>query len=96
MEPNNTRIRWYVASCSSAWARMARPSEIFGSFVENDPPARDAQREIRLLRDASSRDASYRPEDPSIDRAAARPTELDPPPSAKPPEGGRFGKWFKR
>lgn len=97
MEPNNTRIRWYRGLVLK---RMGKNGKAIGDFrfiVENDPRHLDAQREIRLyeMRRAEMRRTGQKT--PS-DRPSGAPgaTSSNPPPSGKPPDGGRFGKWFKR
>ena len=96
MEPNNTRIRWYRGSLLK---RLGKPGKAIGDFrfiVENDPRHLDAQREIRLyemrkaeLRRTGQKMPSDRPSGSPMARSSV-------PPSLKPPENTRFGKWFKR
>ena len=99
LEPNNTRIRWYRGLLLK---RMGKNGKAIGDFrfiVENDPRHVDAQREIRLyeMRRAEMRRTGQKT--PS-DRPSGNPAgpSSNPPASdrSKSPDGGRFGKWFKR
>jgi len=97
LEPNNVRIRWYRGSILKRLGKNAKAVGDFRFIVENDPRHVDAQREIRLydMRKAEMRRTGQK--SPS-DRPSAQPASSTslPPTSSKPPEGGRFGKWFKR
>jgi curved DNA-binding protein CbpA len=96
LEPNNTRIRWYRGSLLK---RMGKNGKAIGDFrfiVDNDPRHLDAQREIRLyeMRKAEQRRTGQK--SPSDRPSAAPGRQSGEQPSIKPPDGGRFGKWFKR
>jgi len=97
MEPNNTRIRWYRGLVLKRLGKNGKAIGDFRFIVENDPRHVDAQREIRLyeMRRAEMRRTGQKT--PS-DRPSGSPPgqSSNPPPSVKPPEGSRFGKWFKR
>jgi curved DNA-binding protein CbpA len=96
MEPNNTRIRWYRGLILKRMGKNGKAVGDFRFIVENDPRHVDAQREIRLyeMRRAEMRRTGQK--SPS-DRPSGPPgSSSTPPPSGKPAEGGRFGKWFKR
>jgi curved DNA-binding protein CbpA len=96
MEPNNTRIRWYRGLILKRMGKNGKAVGDFRFIVENDPRHVDAQREIRLyeMRRAEMRRTGQK--SPS-DRPSGPPgAGSTPPPSGKPGEGGRFGKWFKR
>src|SRR5450755_2246622 len=97
LEPNNTRIRWYRGLVLKRLGKNGKAVGEFRFVVENDPRHVDAQREIRLyeMRRAEMRRTGQKT--PS-DRPSGSPPgqSSNPPPSVKPPEGSRFGKWFKR
>lgn len=99
MEPNNTRIRWYRGLLLKRLGKNGKAVGDFRFIVENDPRHLDAQREIRLyeMRRAEMRRTGQKT--PS-DRPSGGPStsSSNPPASdrSKSPEGGRFGKWFKR
>jgi len=96
LEPNNTRIRWYRGSILKRLGKNAKAVGDFRFIVENDPRHLDAQREIRLyeMRKAEQRRTGQK--SPS-DRPSGQPNRSTAaPPSVKPPEHSRFGKWFKR
>ncbi|HTA92557.1 MAG TPA: DnaJ domain-containing protein, partial [Polyangiaceae bacterium] len=98
MEPNNTRIRWYRGLLLKRLGKNGKAVGDFRFIVENDPRHLDAQREIRLyeMRRAEMRRTGQKT--PSDRPSGGPPTSSTPPASdrSKSPDGGRFGKWFKR
>ena len=97
LEPNNTRIRWYRGSLLKRLGKNGKAIGDFRFIVENDPRHVDAQREIRLYEMRKAEMLRSGQKSPS-DRPSGQPAPRSslPPASGKPPDNGRFGKWFKR
>ena len=99
LEPNNTRIRWYRGLVLKRLGKNGKAVGEFRFVVENDPRHVDAQREIRLyeMRRAEMRRTGQKI--PSDRPSGGPPGPSSNPPASdrsKTPDGGRFGKWFKR
>jgi curved DNA-binding protein CbpA len=99
LEPNNTRIRWYRGLVLKRLGKNGKAVGEFRFVVENDPRHVDAQREIRLyeMRRAEMRRTGQKI--PSDRPSGGPPGPSSNPPASdrsKSPDGGRFGKWFKR